>query len=354
MDSKKPWVLGVHTLMPYVQKNDAVIQKTILRENKGMLPPYVIAMGDTRRVRATASLLDEGSAVVLNDLMLEHGDNPGRVCVAVGTYKGTPVAMFEHQMGSSGAEIIVKEVIADGIMTNKFSLGNKVFNSDAKYMIRVGSAAGINCNDEGKKELRQPVVEAYDCVVANKQVGISCADYSALCGSLNAFERGDAGQVKTALKSMGYKFQDNWPVLETDKTLTSILSEKISEQVEIQNDKKTEKDVKLGKVYSLGNVSKDSLYAETEEEAFMSLRRNLDVGCSEMEFATISRVGANKTALGDPVRTAMAACILGSIPGDSFAEIDKSVANLVTRSALVGALETLHKVSLSHIQNGRE
>ena len=36
---------------------------------------------------------------------------------------GTPVAMFEHQMGSSGAEIIVKEVIADGIMTNKFSLG---------------------------------------------------------------------------------------------------------------------------------------------------------------------------------------------------------------------------------------
>ncbi|GAB5364700.1 hypothetical protein AAMO2058_000992400 [Amorphochlora amoebiformis] len=346
-EADKPWVLGVHTLVPYLMKSPEVYEKTVLKDSKGQLPPYCVAMGDSRRVRATACLFDKGTGVVINDLMIKNKKNPGRVAVAVGLYHGTPIVAFEHQMGSSGAEINVKEIIAKEQMTNTFKMGKVLFEADAKYVIRVGSAAGINASKEEK--MTPPELKAYDVVVASHQVGISCADYSALSGSISSFDRSDAQKVKNRLIAMGYKMDSGRPVKNTDENLSKSLLAIVNEKLSFHNSSRENNSIKLGKAYSLGNVSKDSLYAETEEEAFLTLRKTLNVGSSEMEYATITRIAAHQTLLGDPVKTSMAACILGTLPGDSFAEIDKSVSSLVTMSALLGALETLHKVSKAHM-----
>jgi len=341
-------------LMPYLQKAPQLYQKTILKDSDGKIPPYCVCMGDHRRVKALTKLFDEGSASILSNLMMENGANPGRVCVAVGTYKGTPIVAFEHQMGSSGAEILIREMISNTVMTNEFKLGATTFKADAKYLIRIGSAAGINCYQTADgKALKSPQIEAYDVIVASHQVGISCADYSALTGSLNALIRSkeETEKVGKMLSDMGYEMKKGWPVLPLDKSVMDLLKSNIETQLKERNQRfRSTEDVKLGSVYALGNVSKDSLYAETEEEAFTDLRAKLDVGCSEMEFGTISRCGAHKTLLGDKVKTGMAACVLGSIPGDSFAEIDKTVSGMVTDSALVGALETLHAIAEGHKQ----
>jgi len=45
---------------------------------------------------------------------------------------------------------------------------------------------------------------------------------------------------------------------------------------------------------------------------------------------------------------------LGTIPGDSFADLDKSVSSMVTKSALIGSLEALHEVSLAHRANAAQ
>ena len=65
------------------------VNATILRSSGGKLPPYCVAMGDARRVRTAAALLDKGSASILNDVATKFGSDPGRVVVAVGRYKGT-------------------------------------------------------------------------------------------------------------------------------------------------------------------------------------------------------------------------------------------------------------------------
>mmetsp|Transcript_2361 Transcript_2361/g.3538 ORF Transcript_2361/g.3538 Transcript_2361/m.3538 type:complete len:277 (-) Transcript_2361:2-832(-) len=238
-EDKETWVLGVHTLMPYLQKKPEAYKGTILEDSKGMLPPYCICMGDTRRVRSTTKYFDEGSAVILNDRMLKANGNPGRITVAVGTYKGTPIVAFEHQMGSPAAEIIVREMVSNKIMTNEFKLGETVFNSDAKYVFRVGSAAGINCyngpEEEKKQELRSPVVNAYDCIVASHQVGISCADYSAMTGSINSLSLSHVEEVKEKLKKMGYIFQNGWPVLRTDANTVKLLRSSIEAKLNAFN-----------------------------------------------------------------------------------------------------------------------
>eukprot|EP00466_Bigelowiella_natans_P009807 jgi/Bigna1/76482/fgenesh1_pg.41_\ len=319
-EDKETWVLGVHTLMPYLQKKPEAYKGTILEDSKG-----------------------------------------------------TPIVAFAHQMGSPAAPIIVREMVSNKIMTNEFKLGETVFNSDAKYVFRVGSAAGINCYNGPEEEKKQDISPCLGSLLS-----IVCARLGRdlVCGlfcndSINSLSLSHVEEVKEKLKKMGYIFQNGWPVLRTDANTVKLLRSSIEAKLNAFNASRGEGQLKAGKVVCLGNVSKDSLYAETAEKAFVELRRTLDTGCSEMEFATITRVGAHKTMLGDRVKTAMSACILGSIPGDSFAELDKSVISLqlglccysyslyvfwwcvlkcskVTESALVGTLETLHEISKSH------
>merc|ERR1719150_485010 len=91
--------LGIHTCIPKLLQQPNIFLDTILRSNR-RLPPYSICMGDKRRVRFGASLFDSGTATIFEHTMLSNGQDCGRVEIATGLYKGTPIVLFEHQMGT--------------------------------------------------------------------------------------------------------------------------------------------------------------------------------------------------------------------------------------------------------------
>lgn len=101
------------------------------------------------------------------------------------------------------------------------------------------------------------------------------------------------------------------------------------------------------KCHVLGNISKDSLYAESSEESFIELREQFDVGTSEMEFSTINRLALEATLSGDSVIAGCILTVLGVIPGASFAD-DKLKEDVASKCTMLAALETLHQLSLEH------
>ncbi len=157
-------IIGQHTCVPSLLGAPSVYSNTILRQSQGLLPPYCVVVGHRHRVEKAALLLD--NCTILDKAMGAAGLESGRNAIAVGTYKGTPVCFMEHQMGCAGAgeqasisltldstmfsEIFFREVLSTNNMTTKFVLDkgdgtpHQVFNSDAKYVIRVGTCAGIN------------------------------------------------------------------------------------------------------------------------------------------------------------------------------------------------------------------
>lgn len=183
-------VLGVHTLAPGLQKvPQALLSETILAHSSGFLPPYLLVVGDRRRVEKAAQLLDQ--ATILPHWLQKNELDQGRVHIAVGLFKGTPIAIVEHEMGCSAAEIIVKEIVF-GCMSRSFKTEKANFNSDAKYVLRVGSSAGINKSTATD-------ISAFDLVVVSHQLGMSGADMQSLTGQLNYFDPQMASSAKTKM-----------------------------------------------------------------------------------------------------------------------------------------------------------
>merc|ERR1712000_297713 len=109
---------------------------------------------------------------------------------------------------------------------------------------------------------------------------------------------------------------------------------------------------KGSKAIQCGNVSKDSLYSESNEDSFVELREKYDVGSTEMEFGTLFRLAKTLTAKhNNPVRVGMILCSVGVLPAGSFLEGPKwaDISSRNTRAALIAALETLHDISERHV-----
>jgi uridine phosphorylase len=329
MASSSSSFLGAHTLLPALLKTPPVYEHTILRNTGGQLPPYLIVVGDRRRVQQIAALLDEPT--LLHHAMHDVGANVGRVDIAVGLWKGTPVAIMEHQMGCAATEINVREAISREQMTTTFRYGPLRLHAPAKYVIRVGSAAGLNSDDRAS-------IAGFDLIVASHQVGVSGTDLHALTGQLNFFDADVQAAARLKLAVLGYGFDQGWPLIKVNPTLTSKMAE---------NARAAVAGSKIS-VHVLGNVSKDSLYAEAHEARFVALRRDMDVGSSEMEFSALIRLAAEQTLdRGDPVIVGMIVSVLGLIPGSSFLE-DTKLEHASIDAALRSALDSLHQLSLSH------
>jgi hypothetical protein len=100
-------------------------------------------------------------------------------------------------------------------------------------------------------------------------------------------------------------------------------------------------------VHLTGNVSKDSLYAELADDTFVFLRKEFEVGTSEMEMSAITRLANTYTKCNQPVQVGMILVVLGVIPGASFAN-DTGMKAKANRVAALSALNTLHEISLAH------
>ena len=314
------------------------------------LPPYVIATGNGERVRDSLKYLDE--AVLLQDVMRSFHANPFRIEIAVGLYKGTPIMIFEHQIGSGSTEIYLKELLSNKCMTNIYKVNStqNIFTSDSKYLIRLGTSLGINNN--GNHIEYKPG----DISVSTHQVGISSTDFQAITSNLNIFNASASVDYATKLlQKMDFTMKtiksdndnknktETWPVVKFDKTLHETLSECITKNYEgNKNGYKC--------VSSLGNVSKDSLYSEKAPNTFIRLRKYLDVGTSDMEAATIIRTTKQMTfEHNNKIKVGFCSIILGVLSengGDSFIEFDKSLSSKVQWQS---ALDALHQISLKHI-----
>lgn len=267
------------------------------------LPPYMIVVGDRRRVESIAAILDEST--LLHEEMRASGKNIGRVNMAVGTWKGTPIVVMEHQMGCSATEINVREALSREQMDTCFTHGSVTVHAPAKYVIRVGSAAGVNTPDVAS-------ISGFDLVVASHQVGVSGSDIQALTGQLNLFDGATLDSAKRKLEALGYRFEQGWPCIDLDPALTSLLAANARLHAAASSAAGLS-------VHIHGNVSKDSLYAEAHEEHFVRLRADMGVGSSEMEMSALCRLAAEQTRdRHDPVVVGLVVTVLGLIPGSSF------------------------------------
>jgi len=302
-----------------------------------MVPPYLICCGDRRRVKRIASYLDKHSATHLDSLMESYGEDPGRISIVVGTYKGTPVTIFEHQMGCAACEILCREMLHPEVSTRAFTMPDgMMYKADAKYIIRVGSAGGINGFDTKEEEK----IDLCDVVVSNSIVGIDGTTTQSLTGNMNAAGLSDNDQktVRTSLKDLGYSVDEDMPVYLLNKGLSQNLKAGISQHMDDQG----------SNVVVHASVSKDSLYAETNEDDFMVLRDKYDVASTEMELSNINYVARMYTRNGEPVHAGMCCVVVGVIPGSSFGSLDRQKYMLASKAAGCGALECLHKISLNH------
>lgn len=220
--------------------------------------------------------------------------------------------------------------------SRQYKTKNKNYNSDSKYIIRVGSCGGIN----GTLTLKNDQVDVCDVIVSKNNVGLSGCLLQSETGVLNYLEVDSEQIVNKFLSnySSDYELKDNWLIGPLDKSFSQLLHKSVKERTtKVKNNIRS---------HLLSSYTKDSLYAETKEEAFMSLRDRFDVGCTEMEFDSIVKTTKTFTKLGEPVKAGMACIVLGVIPGSSFANIDSGKKNDSTECAILGALDTLHKVSL--------
>lgn len=333
-DESGAWFIGVHTLMPKLMKNKHMFEHIpLLKQNNGRLPPFMVCVGDKRRVRSAGKLLD--NVVFLHDEVQKQGGDVGRVAIALGTYKGTPIAIFEHQMGCGGAEIICRELVSPVISSRKYNASQFKFNASEKYVIRVGSCGGINSGKETKKE---EIVRVYDAIVSSHSVGISGCNVQASLGALN-FLGINLEEARAHFEKLGYKVHDDgWTEAKCDLEFSKSLQANIRAKLKDKGSNATS--------HLLGSFSKDSLYCEAREENFMKLRERFNVGCTEMEFDAVLSMAKDFTARGEPVKVGMACVAIGVLPGASFAIVNKEEAQRSIDSTLLGAFETLFQYSV--------
>merc|ERR1719410_1306404 len=217
--------LGIHTCVPNLCKKPFA---GIFLHGNYKLPPYVIATGNGERVRDALKYLDEG--VLLRDVMRALHLNPYRIEIAVGLYKGTPVMVFEHQMGGGSTEIYLKELLSTECMTNIYKVGSQCFTADSKYLIRLGTSLGINDSIDNAQSAR---LSPGDIAVSSHQVGISSTDFQAITSNLNIFNAEAtvqrAGELLTKMgyemREIGGSVKETWPVVQFDEEVHDILSE---------------------------------------------------------------------------------------------------------------------------------
>lgn len=342
-EQKEEEFLGVHTCVP------ELLQQTfapfVLHGNY-KLPPYIICTGNGERVRASLKYLDE--AVLLKDVMRGMNLNPFRVEIAVGLYKGTPVMIFEHQIGSGSTEIYLKELLSNQCMTDiyKVQSSGECFTSDAKYLIRLGTSLGINNSADCADSV---VLKPGDIAVSTHQVGISGTDFQAMTSNLNIFDAASsADQAASLLTRMGYTMREinskPCPVVQFDEQIHEAMSARVAENYAVDGNDKGYRCV------SLGNVSKDSLYSEEAPHTFTDLRKYADVGTSDMEAAVIMRTTKQMTLdYQNKIKVGFCSIILGTLSpdgGDSFTEFDRTLSSTVQWES---ALEALHQISQKHI-----
>jgi uridine phosphorylase len=321
--------LGRHSVMSYLIDRSKVWKRIpYLEENEGRAPPLVLAVGDRRRVYSIARrlknpvLLPETAARLFNrstsQKYLQSVPEFGRVAMAIGLISSTvPVLVVETQMGAPATEIIMNEVLSDELTSASYRVGKSRADLPCKIVIRVGTAGGINC--DGKL-----AIEVGDIVNATHSIGAT----GAVIQSLSCLDFWNPRAME--------EFRKRWVDLGSDFTITVEGHPRVEcsrEVVEALDEagRRLETDA----YHRGGNITKDSLYAERSDDAFLELCHAHNCRSTEMELSAIAvSARRNNASFG------MVSAIIGTLPGVSFAESEKTKTLAEQRSLRV-ALEAM-------------
>jgi len=326
--------LGRHTTLSYVIRRREIWRRIpYLRDNEGRAPPFVLAVGDRRRVHTIARrlqrpiLLSEAAAK-LSSRAIRHTDLPtvpefGRVAMAVGLISSSvPVLVVETQMGAPATQIIMNEILSDELTSTDYRAGSVKISLPHKVVIRVGTAGGINC--EG-----MPTIRVGDIVNATHSIGATGAVIQSLL-RLDFWRPGAIEDFREKWMSLGPDFsitEDGHPRVECSRDVVEALDI-------------TGKRLAGDNYHRGGNITKDSLYAELSLDMFLDLCHTQSCRSTEMELSAIA-VSARKNS----AHFGMVSAIVGVLPG-SFAESERAKATAERRSLRV-VLEAVKNIASS-------
>ena len=303
-----------------------------LRENEGRAPPLVLAVGDRRRVYSIARrlkkpvLLPETTARLSSqrgsEKDLRSVPEYGRVAMAIGLVSSTvPVLVVETQMGAPATQIIMNEVLSDELTSTSYRVGKCRIDLPSKIVIRIGTAGGINC--DGKL-----AIEVGDIVNATHSIGAT----GAVIQSLLRLDFWSSGAVE--------EFRKRWTALGPDFTITVEGHPRVecSRDVVAALDEAGRR-LATEAYHRGGNITKDSLYAELSDDIFLDLCHAHNCRSTEMELSAIAVSAQEKNA-----HFGMVSAIVGTLPGASFAESEKTKTLAEQRSLRV-ALEAVKNLA---------
>ncbi len=126
VNKARPSILGSHTCVGLLHELKRWKDIPFLKDNEGMLPPFIIAVGSRMRVQCAPQILGMKDASFIDDEAHERVGLKayGRVSMALGKIRvpktglDVPIAVVETQMGCSATQINLKEALhfarADG------------------------------------------------------------------------------------------------------------------------------------------------------------------------------------------------------------------------------------------------
>jgi uridine phosphorylase len=333
--------LGSHTAIGHLHEFGEWKDIPYLKDNHGMLPPFIIAVGSRVRVMKAESLLKLRDAVNIDSAALNlHGlSRYGRVAIVVGKMRTrdlyVPIAVVETQMGCSATQINLKEMLYfarhDG-----YQLDGGFVRSDAAYVIRAGTCAGVNsfAPSEVKVGIGDILIatESYGSIGALIQSTMRSLNYT----GVNIAEKADLLR-KMIMEYGSLRLSHDAQSLATSCSTRLVLRlQEAADAMDVRN-------------FVGPNFTKDSLYAEIGEEGFAMLRDTYGVISTEMEEPVIDVLAGEFRKAGVPVHSALISAAIGAIPGKSFAETDaeKKLAADAESNAVKIAARALARIALT-------
>lgn len=296
----KALVLGEHTAISLLQRADKYRKIPYLKENEGSVAPRILCVGDRRRVWNTLELLED-SVLIDQKARGLYGDSyAGRVAVGIGlrTYRGkrVPITVLETQMGSSAQDINAWEILAHA--KQEYRAGRKTIDHQKIVVLRAGTCGGII---ETPKQM-----QIGDIAVASGSFGDGATLRQRL-GILSPYAPNTENEFRKKWGDLGNDFTEDgvFPFAKSSQELIESITE-------VAGRKKTLKGA---------NFTKESLYAEADEEMTRDLRRKYGAITTEMEhlgLATIAQMYERDAKIR--VLNGLISVVVGTIPGGSFAE----------------------------------
>ncbi len=310
----RPSILGSHTCVGLLHELKRWKDIPFLKDNEGMLPPFIIAVGSRMRVQCSPQILGMKDASFIDDEAHQRVGLKayGRVSMALGKIRvpktglDVPVAVVETQMGCSATQINLKEVLhfarADG-----YNVDGSFVKSDGIYVIRAGTSAGVNSHSSS-----EIAVEIGDVLIATDSYGSIGALIQSTMQSLN-YTGINIAEKADALRRLISEY-GNLRLSHDGQSLATSASHRVVLRLQRAADELRVKNL-VGP-----NFAKDSLYAEIGEDGFAMLRDTYGIISTEMEAPAVDALAGEFRRAGIPVYSGLVTGAVGAIPGKSFAE----------------------------------